>query len=252
MSAVNVTLDAGTFAWLQVSIWVAVGLGIAVVGVFVYHLICEYRTPKESKDIRSASQKRKPGMLLVNDWGTAVFKFADRVGSEGYSTTKPEGRHKFHYTALHPRPGKVPENIEVSVNKDVDKTRALAEYINKLNTQKIHLEGARIPIWVGVPSKSILTSVLAIAGVQITEKISNNWKTLMETDLDVFPVDISAMKQMVVSSSYNESQINSIESDSEHIGEERAKKAGFEKWFIIGGIAMMGIGMAAVIAAAII
>lgn len=250
--SVNVTLDAGTWAWLQMSIWVVVGLGIALAIAVVYHFVTEFRTPKESKDIRSASHRRKPGMLLASDSGSAIFKYADRVGSEGYSTTKPEGRWKFHFTALHPRPGKVPEDIAVAPNKDISKTRSLAEYINKLNTQKLFLEGARIPIWVGVPSKSIVASVFAVAGVQITEAIEKKWKDFVGNEAEVFPIDISAMKQMVVSSSYNESQINSIESDSEHIGEERVKKAGLEKWFIIGGFAMMAIGVAALIAAAMV
>lgn len=241
MSYVQVNLDQGTWAWLQVSVWVVVGLAIAVVAVSVFHLITEYRTPEESKKIRDASHKRKPGMLLASDAGTGIFRYADRVGNEGYLTTKNEGKWKFHFTALTPRPGKVPDNIEVVSGKDLAKTRSVAEYINYLNTKKLHLQGARIPLWIGVPSKSIVASVFAIAGVQITEQIEKNWKTLTGSD-DPFPIDVSAMKTMVVSSSYNESQINSIESDSEHIGEERAKKAGFEKWFIFGGIAMMIIG----------
>ena len=245
MSYVSVNLDQGTWAWLQVSVWVAVGLAIAVVAVFVFHLVTEYRTPEESKKIRDASHKRKPGMLLASDAGTGIFRYADRVGNEGYLTTKNEGKWKFHFTALTPRPGKVPESIDVATGKDIDKTRTVAEYINYLNTKKLHLQGARIPLWIGVPSKSIVASVFAIAGVQITEKIESNWAdlaNLLDIQNDIFPIDVSAMKTMVVSSSYNESQINSIESDSEHIGEERAKKAGFEKWFIFGGIAMMIIG----------
>ena len=254
---IQITLDQGTFIWLQMSIWVVLIVTIVAVLGWAYHFWVElHKTPKESKDIREAHNKKMPMMLLASDSGVAMTKVANRVGSEGYATTKPEGKWKFHYTQLFPRPGKVPNSINVDITKDLPKTRTLAEHINKINTKKLILEGARVPLWVGVPSKGIVASVFAIAGIQITEEIEKKWASLqpiLGKDVpEIFPIDVSALKQMVVSSSYNASQINAIESDSEHIGEERATKKGLEKWFIIGGLAMMGIGVAALVAAALL
>ena len=256
---IQITLDQGTFAWLQISIWVVLAVTIVAALGWAYHFWVElHKTPKESKDIREAYNKKMPMMLLASDSGTGMTKVANRVGSEGYATTRPEGKWKFHHTQLFPRPGKVPNSINVDAagGKDLSKTRTLAEQINKINTKKLILEGARVPLWVGVPSKGIVASVFAIAGIQITEEIETKWaaiKGVLGKEVpEIFPIDVSALKQMVVSSSYNASQINAIESDSEHIGEERATKKGLEKWFIIGGLAMMGIGVAALVAAALL
>lgn len=249
-TGIQVILDPLTWQWLQLSIWVAVGLTIALIASIVYHLIGEHRTPFESKGIREASHKGVAGLLLASDSGVADFKSAFRTGSEGYNVTKREGKFKFHHTSLLPRPGQPPNSIDVAEGKDLDKTRATAGYINRLNTTKIFLRGAKIPLWIGVPSKGIVASILAIAGVQLTEEIQKKWADLMNT---TFPIDVPALKQMVVSSSYNESQINAIEADSERIGEERAKKGDpINKLVIIVGLAMMGIGAAMLAIAAFV
>ena len=252
VQGIQITLDQGTFAWLQISVWVVLAVTIVAALGWAYHFWVElHKTPKESKTIRTAFNNKMPMMLLATDSGVAIVKVASRVGSEGYMTTRPEGKWKFHFTHLFPRPGKVSayEAVDENGGKDLSKTRTLAEQINKANTKKLFLEGAKTPLWVGVPSKGVLASVFAIAGVQITEEVEKKWADIQavlgETVPKIFPIDVSALKQMVVNSSYNESQINSIESDSEHIGEERATKKGLEKWFIIGGLVMMGIGVAA-------
>ncbi len=249
-TGIQVVLDPMTWQWLQLSVWVTVGLGISLVASIVFHFWCEYRTPKESKGIRDANHRNMPGLLLASDSGVADWKTAARIGSEGYLVTAKEGKWKFHHTALTPRPGQVPSTIDVETGKDLDRTRLLASYINRLNTTKVFLRGAKVPLWVCVPSKGIVASILAIAAVQLTEEMQRKWSEIMGT---VFPIDIPALKQMVVSSSYNESQINAIESDSEHIGEERAKKGeGINKLIIIVGIVMMGLGAAMLAIAAFV
>lgn len=238
---IQVVLDPGTWQWLQMSVWVAVGLTIAVIASVIFHLITEFRTPLESKAIRNASHGRKSGAFLISDDGVADFKAAARTGSEGYIETKKEGKFKFYHTAFTPRPGTVSSEINVTPGgeKDLAKTRALAERINRLNTTKVFLRGARIPIWFGVYSKGLLASAYAIAGLQLTEILE---KATIEAG-QVFPIDVTALKQMVTKASYNESQINALASDHEHIGEERAKKGeGLQKIIVIFGIVMVIVG----------
>jgi hypothetical protein len=234
---IQVILDPGTWAWLQMSMWVTIALALGMICAIVWHFISEFRTPLESKGIRDASHGKKPGLILVGDDGVAEWKTPQRIGHEGYTVTKPEGKWKFHWTGLFPRPGKVSDSIEVQDKKDLDKTRLLASYINELNTRKIFFRGARVPVWVGIKSKAVLANICAIAGIQMTEQLARSIG-------DQFVIDVSALKKMVVSSSYNQSQINAVESDSEHIGEERAKKGEMlNKWVLIAGIAFGVMGL---------
>ncbi len=243
---IQVFLDPLTWSWLQISFY---AFSFAIIGLIVavaWHLISEFRTPSESKGIRNASHRRRAGAILAGDEGLAEWKIADRIGNEGYMVTKPEGKVKFHFTGLFPRRGKVPNDISVHEPYNLDKTRELAAYINELNTRKLFFKGARIPVWFGVKSKSVLASIYAIAAVQMTDQLKlafDEAVTKAGLASDYFPIDLTALKEMVVKTSYNQSQLNAIESDSEHIGEDRVKKAELNKLVLLAGIAFGALGI---------
>lgn len=248
MSVINVNLDSGTFAWLQYSVWVAVALIIGIIIVAVYHFVDQYRTPPFSKSVKEAHRQRKAGLLLVGDDGYADYEQTHYAGSEGWSETKERGKPKWGYIGFLPRPGKVPEAIPVANDKDLSKTRALAEYFNFLNTRKIVVRGSNNPLWIGVKSKALLANILALSGVQLTEKLEEKWAEIapllnIDPMTTAFTVDVSAMKRMVVSSSYNASQVIALTKIHEKIGEEKKPDADrLGKWVIILGIALVITG----------
>lgn len=138
--------------------------------------------------------------------------------------------------------------IPVESNKDPDKTRQLAEYMNFLNTRKVQLRGSNNPIWVGVKSKAILMSILATAGIQLTEEVQ---KALAPLSNKPFPIDVSALKRMVVSSSYNQSQVIALTKVHEQIGfEKKPESDKLGKWFFIICLGMLIAGAAMLGAAA--
>jgi hypothetical protein len=210
-----------------------------------YHFIDQFRTPPFSKQVRDAHRQKRPGLLLVGDDGYGDYETTKYAGSEGWSETKERGKPKWNYIGFHPRPGKVDDAIPVAEGRDLSKTRAVAEYLNFLNTRKIVVRGSNNPLWVGVKSKAILANILSIAGVQITEQLEQRWsKVCKELGMsEVFPIDVSAMKRMVVSSSYNASQVVALTKIHEQIGmEKRPAIENMGKWVIILGIALVIVG----------
>lgn len=250
MSYITVNLDPLTYQWLPLSVWVAVLLAISVIGVMAYHFVDQYRTPEFSKRTRDAHRNRKAGMLLVGDDGYGDYEQTHYAGSEGWSETKERGKPKHNYIGFMPRPGKVPEAIPVAPDKKLAETRELAEFINFLNTRKIVVRGSNNPLWIGVKSKALLASILAISGIQLTEKLEEKWAEIskllcIDPVSTAFPIDVSAMKRMVVSSSYNSSQVIALTKIHEKIGEEKKPDQDrLGKWVIILGIALVITGAA--------
>lgn len=238
---VNVNLDLGTWTWLQMSFWVAAILIITVIALVAFMIWREHRTPLESKGIRESSNSRLAGAIIAREDGTADYIVANGSGSQGHLETKPKGKWKFQYRAFYPRAGIVPEEIQVDEanGKDLDQTRAMAEYIINLNSRKLHLRGARTALWIGVESKAILMNIFAIAAIQQNEVVEK----LLNAMGEKFPIDLYALKQMVFAGSYNASDINKLANIHEHIGEERAKKPeSSTKLVLYAGLAMIVIG----------
>lgn len=244
---ININLDVGTYQWLQISFWAfAIAVIIALVAV-AYHFVHVYRTPKESKDIRSGSHMKKAGFLLVGDDGYADYEHVEYTGAEGWGETKSVGKKKDHYTGFFPRPGIAPSTEIVEDGKSQEKTEALANFINMLMTRKVFLRGAKTSLWVAVKPKAVLASIYGIAGIQLTEELANEWE---KKHGSVFPIDIGALKRMVVSSNWNESQINALEATKINEGMALAgDKGAINKWAIIFGIAFAGIGFGCLVAA---
>lgn len=236
----TVNLDPMTWIWLQYSIWVAVFLGILLVVVIAYHGIDQFRTPQLSKQERDAHRKRRPAAIVVGDDGYAELEVAKYVGNEGWIETPEKGKPKSNYIGFFPRPGKTDSSIAVAKDKSQSQTEELSDFINSLNTRKIIFKGTNNPIWVAVKSKSIVANILAIAGIQITEEIEKALTPLLSKP---FPIDVPAMKRMVVSSSWNVSQVIALTRIHELIGflkKPEGEKLG--KWVVIMGIALCAIG----------
>lgn len=246
MSYVTVNLDPGTWGWLQASVWVSVALTIGICVVLVYHFVDQFRTPPFAKRVRDAHRSKKAGLLLVGDDGYGDYEITKYSGSEGWSETKERGKPKWNYIGFNPRPGKIDDAIPVDVasGKSLDKTRRLSEFINYLNTRKVVVRGSNNPLWVGVKSKAILASIQAIAAVQMSEVLQKKWDAFIKAENleTAFPIDISAMKRMVVSSSYNASQVIALTKIHEQIGYEKRPNEQLSKWVIILGIALVITG----------
>lgn len=202
----------------------AVLLGIALAAIIIVWVVTKIRTPRESNKITESSHAKRNLLCLAHDDGTLNIETAYKVGHEGAVETKPVGKDKKHWTGFLPRQSKIESvratpvldkegNIDEAATAEVqDNTERTAEYINKLNTRSLILPNARVKIWFAVKPKAILCSLEAIAAIQIAEEI----KTKMG---DKYPVDILALKTMVTSASWNESQINAQEEDKFHAGE---------------------------------
>lgn len=199
-----------------VAILAAVGLGVAW---FVFE---HWLTPKEAKQIRTATRKKTPLMMLGGDDGYADISHAAFSGPEGILQTKKQGKTEEHYTGALPRP-RVFENDEINVaeDKDVGKTVAFANFVSALANRRLLLRGARVPIWFAYRGKAVLASLYGLAALQMVEKLDK-----VPEFKDVFTsVDVVAIKSLF-SEQWNESQINAQEADAERVGELKSKRFG--------------------------
>jgi len=175
---INVSLDPQTWMWLQISVWVVIGLVLGLICVVTAWIIQEHwRTPLESKIIRKATRAKKPLLILERDDGTLTFQIGYKVGPEGILETLPKSKKdKRWYTGLVSRNIEKPQlsNLEGASDgekKTAENTEKIVEVLANLATKKTYLEGARIPALVGYYGKSILTRIGHLVGVQILEKL---------------------------------------------------------------------------------
>lgn len=223
---------------------------IALIALVCVWGITVYRTPRESKKTTEASHSKRNLLFLAHDDGTMSVETAWRVGHEGAVETKPVGRLKKHWTGFLPRQSKIEavavspviaENgtIDQAATAEVqDVTERLAEYLNKLNTRSLLFPSARVKVWFAVKPKALLASLETIAGVQIAEAVKDAMG-------DAFPVDIPALKTMVASASWNESQINAQEEDKFQAGVISASRSNedFKKLCLYLAIPIMAIAL---------
>jgi hypothetical protein len=248
---IQVTLDPFTWQWLSISFWAFSAALLAFFVMFAYHIIDQWRTPMFSKRETAAHRGKKPALLLVGDEGFADLESGQYTGNEGWSETKERGKPPVNFIGLFPRSSQISDKVEVAPGKDLDATRRLAEYINFLNTRKIFMRGTNNPIWVAVKAKGIIWNIKAIAAIQLTEELQKKWdEEIKALSGKPFPIDVYAIKQMVVGSSYNTSLLKALAKVHELIGfKKKGTNEQISKWVFIAGIAFCGIGMAALIAA---
>lgn len=237
-------------SFLDTLILIAVLLGIGLIAVVCVWGITKFRTPRESNKTTEASHAKRNLLLLAHDDGTCSFETSWKVGHEGSVETKPVGKQKKHWTGFLPRQSRIQpvqvtpafkEDGSIDEDKTVEiqqRTQRAAEYVNKLNTRSLLLPGARVKIWLAVKPKAILASLEAIAAVQILEEIKVGMG-------DAFPIDVPALKTMVASASWNESQINAQEEDKFHAGEISRAQQGedFKKMCLYLAIPILAVAV---------
>ena len=220
----------------QTAIAIAVVASIAAVALGVVFFVYEHwLTPLESKNIRSASRKKRPLLILGGDDGYADLKDAPFSGPEGIVQTKKIGRTQEHYTGALPRPREFDETeIEVAPNKDLKKTTAIANFVSMLANRRLLLRGARVPVWVAYRGKAILASLYGLAALQVLEGLER----LPEFKESFAAIDVVAIKSLF-SEQWNESQINAQETDAERVGELKAKRWGGKESLLIVFVVMI-------------
>lgn len=177
---VNVNLTSQTWFWLQISIWIVIGLILALIGILAAWGIQEFWfTPLESKTIRKAMRKKKNLMILEADDGRLMFRIGDKLYPEGIVETATNKKTKRFWTGLIARnveqpnpPSTNPIVLSEGEKKAWDEQKKIFDLLADLATKKTHLEGAKIPVQVGYYGKSILTRIAHIAGVETLQKLA--------------------------------------------------------------------------------
>lgn len=228
----------------QIAVAVAVVGVIACAAIGISWFVWEHwLTPAESKHIRRASRKKRPLIVLGGDDGYADINDAAFSGPEGILQTKKVGRTQEHYTGALPRPREFDETeIQVSKDKDVVKTTAIANFVSMLANRRLLLRGARIPIWIAYKGKAVIASLYGLAAIQVLEGMSK----LPELKETFAAVDIVAIKSLF-SEQWNESQINAQETDAERVGELKAKRFGGKESLVIIFALLIGVVVLAIV-----
>lgn len=212
------TMDPGAWAWLvfwgYAGIVCAVGLIALSIGFGLWYF---WVTPKSARNQTYAKRKGAAMMGLASDDGGIDLEFVYKLGSEGAAETKGKGKNKQHWSGFLPQTTTPIDSIQVGDGMDEALTLKIANYIRELSQKKLFLRDAKVAFWVGYKGKAILTNLLSLAGIAITEE-------LMEKLPEKFKaVDITAIKRLF-SNSWNESQINAQEEDKIREGRAEAKQ----------------------------
>lgn len=222
-------------SFMNFFVWGFLASILTIIGIIVMVLVRDvWRTPKESKKLRSATNQKKAVNLLVGDDGIGDIVVWDKIGHEGAALTNLGGKPKSHWTGIFSRASKIPE-IECAKDKDVQVTQGIAQYVSNLSSQKTILRGARIPITVAYKGKAVVATILGLASLGILEKL-DKYATLKAEDAKAkaeeivkdfqesfVKVDVAGIKNLF-SESWNESQVNANEEDWHQAGIKEGRK----------------------------
>ncbi len=166
---VQVTIDSGILD--QTTMLAVVG----VVGLILFIVLLifvgysRYRTPKESWDIKKASNRGLLSLLVVGLDHFADFMPMNDFIPEGVKESQPIGKGKKKTSLRYclPRAEQVPDDLEVdeSAGKSREATAKVLQTLFDLNTEKVFLRKAKIPLLVGVKN-SVAAVSLKFLGVQ--------------------------------------------------------------------------------------
>lgn len=153
----------------------AIGFPVMIIAVIVIASawgIVRWRTPQEAKQITKAAHAKKPVLLFFNDAGQAWFEPLKQINASGAASTTAKIDKQKGWLGFFPRkkdPVLQNPGSDLSGNIAADN---LAEYVDALQTTKIHLKGARIPIHVAYSGKALVTSLMALAGVEFAQRLA--------------------------------------------------------------------------------
>lgn len=244
--------------FVDLLLYLVIGLGIALALVTGAWAIREYRTPPESKQIRKASNKKKPLLILAGDDGLIQTEIIDKRGPEGVSHTEKHGKLKEHFVGFYPRPTKSPlvliddDELRTATNGGTPiqddgtkqlRSEAIAEYLTTLNTKPTFFQGAKIAIGIAYRGKAIITTIAALAGLKALDDLSTLYPE------DMIKVDVPAIKHYI-SNEWNTSQIEANEADAFKEGQLDSNRNKDLKWWILPvlTLALVLIGLAGLIA----
>lgn len=155
--------------------WVMSAIGFPVLAIVLVAVVAGWViwerviTPSEAREIRNAKRKKQPLGFCFNDAGQGWFERFKRISSSGAAstTTKVNDRKGFlGYFARKSEPTfEKPENADVVADN-------LANYVDSLQTTKIYLKDSKIPINVIYRGKALITSFLALAGIELAQKMA--------------------------------------------------------------------------------
>jgi hypothetical protein len=146
---------------------------IGIIGTIMFFVLLIYvgwtrhRTPKESNDIKKCSNKGLLGLLIVGlDHFADIMAMKDFI-PEGVKETEPigKGAKKISLRYSLPKAERAPEDLTVEEGKSSEVTSKVLQTLFDLNTEKVFLRKAKIPILVGVKN-SVAAVSLKFLGVQ--------------------------------------------------------------------------------------
>lgn len=157
--------------WLMSAIGFPVMI-IATIVVAVAWVIVNWRIPQESKQITRATHGKRPVVFFFNDAGQGWFEPLKQINASGAaSTTKKIDKQKGFLGFFPRKKDPVFKDPIKDLSGDVA-AENLAEYVDSLQTTKIYLKHAKIPIHVAYTGKALITSFMALAGVEVAQKLA--------------------------------------------------------------------------------
>ena len=161
-----VTVDSSVLDQTTMLALIGVGAIITVLLLVIYLGYSKYRTPKEASQIKRASNRGQMALLLVGlDHFADIMPMNDLI-SEGIKESDPigKGSKKTWFRFKLPRAESVGE-VEVEAGKNKEVTSKVLQTLYDLNTEKVFLRKAKIPLLVGVKN-SVAAVSLKFLGVQ--------------------------------------------------------------------------------------
>ena len=157
--------------WLMSAIGFPVMI-IATIVIAVAWVIVSWRTPQESKQITKATHGKRPVVFFFNDAGQGWFEPLKQINASGAASTTNKMDKQKGFLGFFPRKK---DPVFQNPTKDLAGNVAaenLAEYVDSLQTTKIYLRNAKIPIHVAYTGKALITSFMALAGVEVAQKLA--------------------------------------------------------------------------------
>jgi hypothetical protein len=178
-----VTIDSSILDSTTMVALIGVAGLIAFIILLIYTLYTRYKTPKESYDIKKASNKGLLSLLVVGLDHFADFLPMKDFIPEGVKEAPPVGKgaKKSILRYVMPMSKRVPDDLDVdeASGKDRETTAKVLQTLFDLNTEKVFLRKAKIPLLVGVKN-SVAAVSLKFLGVQSflgkLERIQKNGK----------------------------------------------------------------------------
>lgn len=143
-----VTVDSNVLDQTTMLALVGVAAIVLLIILLIYLFYNRYRTPKEALDIKTCSNKGKMAIVVAGlDAYTDIMPVDDFI-PEGVKETRPigKGAKKMSLRFAVPKAETAPEDLEVAEGKSKEITQKVIQALYDLNTEKVFLRKAKIPM----------------------------------------------------------------------------------------------------------